>query len=362
MFKIDNATAATVIPTPGSVGPNPNSFFTEGDPGLGVPATIVTADWLNAVQEEISYVITQQGITLSKSDRTQLKKAIDYMLLNSAANSATASGTNTYTVTLTPAPTAYSTWMEFKIKFTNANTSSSTLNVNSLGAKTIKRANGAGLNVGDIIAGMIGHLIYDGTDMILLNPASPLGAYVDGNGVVVGSSDSTKILRFEVDGFSTSTTRVWTPPNYDLNFAHGAFFAYNNNAQNISHATNTKVQMDAESFDSNSWYDTSNYRWTPLVPGIVVLGGTVRIGDLNSSGHCRAMVYKNGSSYAQKESRVEASSLSIMPIVITVGQTNGSTDYWEFWTVHQAATGGGTEQTVTGSTVTNFWGYHIPSS
>jgi hypothetical protein len=50
--------------------------FTEGDPGTGTPATTVTADWLNAVQEEIVYVIETAGLTLVKADNTQLEQAI----------------------------------------------------------------------------------------------------------------------------------------------------------------------------------------------------------------------------------------------------------------------------------------------
>lgn len=76
MFRIDNSTAVTPIPTPGAVGPNPNYFFTNGNPGGGVPATIVDADWTNAVQEEICNVITAAGISLSKTVRTQLRDAI----------------------------------------------------------------------------------------------------------------------------------------------------------------------------------------------------------------------------------------------------------------------------------------------
>jgi Uncharacterized conserved protein len=76
MYRIDNATAVTPIPTPGAVGPNPNYFFSKGNPGLGIPATIVDDDWANAVQEEICNVITAAGITLSKTTRTQLRDAI----------------------------------------------------------------------------------------------------------------------------------------------------------------------------------------------------------------------------------------------------------------------------------------------
>lgn len=38
---------------------------------------------------------------------------------------------------------------------------------------------------------------------------------VDSTAVVKGSADATKLLRFEVDGFTTGVTRVLTPPNYD---------------------------------------------------------------------------------------------------------------------------------------------------
>lgn len=38
---------------------------------------------------------------------------------------------------------------------------------------------------------------------------------VDTTAIVKGSADATKLLRFEVDGFTTGTTRVLTPPNYD---------------------------------------------------------------------------------------------------------------------------------------------------
>ena len=79
MHRIDNSTSVGSIPTPDPVGPNPNSYFTKGNPGLGVPATIVEQDWANAVQEEICYVIEQASLTLSKADRTQLKQAIQVL-------------------------------------------------------------------------------------------------------------------------------------------------------------------------------------------------------------------------------------------------------------------------------------------
>jgi hypothetical protein len=69
MFKID---------APGATGSNE---FTEGNPSLGVPATQVSDDWLNAVQREMVYVIeTLAGITLNKLDDNQLGQAILQLL------------------------------------------------------------------------------------------------------------------------------------------------------------------------------------------------------------------------------------------------------------------------------------------
>lgn len=76
MYRIDNSTAATSIPTPGAVGPNPNSFFTGGNPATNTAATVVDADWANAIQEEICNAITGDGITLSKTTRTQLQTVL----------------------------------------------------------------------------------------------------------------------------------------------------------------------------------------------------------------------------------------------------------------------------------------------
>jgi len=50
--------------------------FTEGNPSLGIPATEVSDDWLNDVQEELCNVIEDQGITLVKATQTQLLTAI----------------------------------------------------------------------------------------------------------------------------------------------------------------------------------------------------------------------------------------------------------------------------------------------
>lgn len=64
MHRIDTSTATT------------DHKFTEGNPQSGVAPTVVSADILNAFQEEIAHAIEQAGLTLNKADNTQLAQAL----------------------------------------------------------------------------------------------------------------------------------------------------------------------------------------------------------------------------------------------------------------------------------------------
>lgn len=79
---------------------------------------------------------------------------------------AVASGTDTYTATLVPDPGEYLLGETVHIKFTNANTGAATLNLNSNGAKAIQR-DGSALTAGEIKAGSVHELVYDGTQFQL---------------------------------------------------------------------------------------------------------------------------------------------------------------------------------------------------
>lgn len=53
-----------------------NNQFTQGNPNVGQQATMVGADWANAVQEEIAHVIEEAGIVLDKENNAQLYAAL----------------------------------------------------------------------------------------------------------------------------------------------------------------------------------------------------------------------------------------------------------------------------------------------
>lgn len=89
---------------------------------------------------------------------------------------ADAGSTDTYAVTLAPAPTAYFTGMVVKFKANTLNTGAATLNVNSLGAKDIKKNYNSDLATGDILASQLVSVIYDGTNFQMLSPSAALSA------------------------------------------------------------------------------------------------------------------------------------------------------------------------------------------
>ena len=93
---------------------------------------------------------------------------------------ATASGTDTYTATITGV-TAYNDADAFLIRFTNGNTTSATLNINSLGAIPLYRNNDGVLIGGDIINGGEMLCIYNSTNnhfQVIGTAPNSLFAYV----------------------------------------------------------------------------------------------------------------------------------------------------------------------------------------
>ena len=98
---------------------------------------------------------------------------------------------NAYVVTLNPAPTAYVDGMQVMVKIANTNTAASvTLNVNSLGAKGIWKANNTLLVVGDLIVGDTYLVVWNTTHYKFM--------------LVGGNTDATKLGGVAASGYATA--------------------------------------------------------------------------------------------------------------------------------------------------------------
>lgn len=101
-------------------------------------------------------------------------------------------GTDSYAVTLASAYNAYYSGMEITFKAGTANTGACSLNVNGLGAKTIKKNVSTDMATGDILANQIVTVRYDGNNFqIISNILPPISS---NSGVVTTDVSSPTII------------------------------------------------------------------------------------------------------------------------------------------------------------------------
>lgn len=131
----------------------------------GVPATTTVAGIVELATQAQMDAGTSTGETGKSLAPTpaliRAKKYHDY--------AADAGSTDAYAITVTPAPTAYAVGQVFVFKANTANTGAATLNVNSLGAITIKKNVSTELSTNDILANQIVAVTYDGTNFQMVS-------------------------------------------------------------------------------------------------------------------------------------------------------------------------------------------------
>ena len=129
-------------------------------------------------------------------------------------------------------------------------------------------------------------------------------------------------------GSSNASTIALGSGDVQSNFLYPAFEAYLGSSTTLSDNTQTKLPANTETYDTNSCYDTSTYKFTPTVAGKYLCYGQVNIqgGTINTI----AQIYlrKNGSTVKMSIDRY-AGDGDIIAQVETVIDLNGSSDYLE---------------------------------
>jgi hypothetical protein len=123
-----------------------------------------------------------------------------------------------------------------------------------------------------------------------------------------------------------------------------AFRAYASTATSIPGVTQTKINLESETFDTNSNFASS--RFTPTIAGYYLITGTIFIDSSVMVGFL-ASIFKNGITYANGSSQVRANALRTT--VNDIVYLNGSTDYVELYGYHESSgsfnVGASSEQT-----------------
>ena len=130
--------------------------------------------------------------------------------------------------------------------------------------------------------------------------------------------------------------------------------------QSISNATTTKVQLNAEEFDTNSNFDsTTNYRFTPTVAGYYQMNGSVAF-NVTTMNLCVLFIYKNGSAFKRGTYISATQSTDSVGVVSGLIYFNGSTDYAELYMYINATVG--SPILVAGSDLTRLDGVFVRST
>lgn len=144
------------------------------------------------VMKRLLFALVLLLMTVARA-QTPLSQAVQR---DESCTAAGGSGT-TYTCSITVAPSGYVTNQAYMFVADVANTGTTTINLNALGPKTIKKLNGGAkvdLVANDIGAGMRTYMVYDGTDMRLtVPPGNSASDNTTVNNITVNNSTSVNM-------------------------------------------------------------------------------------------------------------------------------------------------------------------------
>jgi hypothetical protein len=163
-----------------------------------VAGTVISSTAFNALTSDLatglSTAITKDGQTTPTANiplagfkitglgaATVGTDAVQYGQIQSNTDKlVTVSGTDTLTGSVTPALTAYAAGNLFSFVVANTNTGAVTINIDGVGSKAITRTGSTALVAGDMVAGQVALIEYDGTRFQLLNGNSFTNLLVSG--------------------------------------------------------------------------------------------------------------------------------------------------------------------------------------
>lgn len=119
--------------------------------------------------------------------------------------------------------------------------------------------------------------------------------------------------------------------NSDVTTTGPSFSAYYNGDTTISSSTWTKLPINTEEWDTNSCYDTTNYRFTPNVAGYYFVEGSFY--PYSGAGCSRAICYiwKNGDGHKAGNYIPTFQGVQAIAVVSSMVYMNGTTDYIELY-------------------------------
>ena len=113
--------------------------------------------------------------------------------------------------------------------------------------------------------------------------------------------------------------------------------AYKSGGQSLNSLSYDKIELEVETYDPNSIFNTGTYRCIPTTEGYYLVNACLSfINVIVDAKYWVAMIYKNGAVVAAKQSSTTNASgyTATQGVVSTIVYMNGTTDYLELYGVH----------------------------
>jgi hypothetical protein len=132
-------------------------------------------------------------------------------------NLITVAGTNALTGLATPTLGGYATGAQFSFIAQNNNTAAVTIDIDTLGVKSITKFGATALDAGDLIAGAISIIEYDGTRFQLINVGSNTFKYIV-EPTTISATAATGTINYDVTAQSIVYYTTNASANWTINF------------------------------------------------------------------------------------------------------------------------------------------------
>jgi hypothetical protein len=177
---------------------------TSSDPQILNKGTSGLLTWLN----QLFSTATPSGYGASLITNTYLSNLIYGIQKSELTFAIDAGSSDAYAISLSVAPTSYVTGQQVHFVANTANTGSATLNVNGLGAKSLKDIFGNDLVTGAILSGQLVSAEYNGTDFIVTSVRGDVATLNDTQ-TLANKTLTSPLIRGTLDGW-ISANETWT--------------------------------------------------------------------------------------------------------------------------------------------------------
>ena len=205
-----------------------------------VTGTTITSTAFNALTADLatglSTCITKDGQTTPTANIPMGSNKITGLAAGTAATDAanlsqaqstatkllTVSGTDTITASGSPTVAAYATGASYYFSPANTNTGAVTINIDSLGAKSITKNGTTALAANDLTSGKVAMVVYDGTQFQLTNPAVNTGILSNSNTAIGTSALSSLTSGTVSSAFGYEALKLQTNANWNTGVGYQA--------------------------------------------------------------------------------------------------------------------------------------------